>query len=255
MRRYLSSTVEAFGFVSSALLRDRQAAADALRNAGSAILDRAFERRSPIPALTEREVAALQSGEMVFPFGAHTDAGNQSVAGVACLIGLARLVNARRIFEIGTYNGRTAYTLARNVEKATVLTLDLPVDVEPAYPLDPGDEFHLNAYSTAVPEHERVIRLFGDSASFDFEPYRGSCDVVYVDGAHSYEYAASDSYSALRLVSSTGVIVWDDYMRPREGVVSALHQLAAMEMLYRVPRTRIVVLLSDAARQALAAHA
>jgi predicted O-methyltransferase YrrM len=47
--------------------------------------------------------------------------GNQDVRGLVYPVSLGKLVNARCIFEIGTYNGFTALTLAGNIEDAVVL--------------------------------------------------------------------------------------------------------------------------------------
>jgi len=40
----------------------------------------------------------------------------------------------------------------------------------------------------------------GDSASFDWAPYEGTLDFIFIDGAHSQEYVLSDSRQAFRLL-------------------------------------------------------
>lgn len=133
---------------------------------------------------------------------------------------LARGLNARSFFEIGTNRGRTAWTVARNNPEAHVYTLDVPLELSSSeVALDMGtDDHHFFRPGAAcgeafagTPEAERITQLWGDSATFDYAPYAGRIDMVYVDGGHSYEYVRSDTVNALAMLSPTGTIVWDDY--------------------------------------------
>ena len=59
---------------------------------------------------------------------------------------------------------------------------------------------------------KQITQLYGDSAAFDFSPYEGKMDVVFVDGAHSAAYVKSDTEVALRLLKPEGgLILWHDY--------------------------------------------
>ena len=51
----------------------------------------------------------------------------------------------------------------------------------------------------------KVRQLYGDSATFDYGPYKGECDIVFVEGAHSLAYAACDTEGAFQLVRPGGV--------------------------------------------------
>jgi hypothetical protein len=46
----------------------------------------------------------------------------------------------------------------------------------------------------------RIIQLYGNSATFEFAPYRDTIDLAFVDGSHSYDYVISDSRNALQLL-------------------------------------------------------
>lgn len=224
------------------------------RTAGAAMRDLRFERRSPLPLLEPHASERLAgSGEIVLPPRSWAAPGNQSLAGLAFLVELARFVAARSVFEIGTYNGATAWCLARNLEDAEVHTLDLPLEQDPALPYGVTDAsnripFARRAYEVLPLSDSRVVQHWGDSASFDFGPWENSVDLVYVDGAHSHDYVRADSANAFRLVRASGAIVWDDYRRRIPGVPAALHELS--EPLFRVPGTRLVVhFASDALRR------
>jgi hypothetical protein len=216
-----------------------------LRAGGGAVLDYRFERRSPLPALAGEALELLRSREeLVLPPTAWTAPGNQSYSGLTFLVELGRFLRAGPVFEIGTYNGTTAWCLARNLPQAEVHTLDLPLEHDPALPYGVSDAsnrllFEQRAYEVLPHGDSDVVQHWGDSATFDFDPWRGSIDLVYVDGAHSHEYVRADSTTAFELVRESGAIVWDDYWRRIPGVSAALHELSVP--LFRVPGTRLVV--------------
>lgn len=219
------------------------------------MLDYRFNRRSPLSALDQRVRELVGSGEeLVVPPSLWTAPGNQSYSGLAFLVELGRFVAARRVFEIGTYNGATAWCLARNLGPAEVHTLDLPVESEPTLELGVSDAsnrvpFERRAYEVLPLATGQVVQHWGDSATFDFAPWRRSIDLVYVDGAHSRQYVRADSATALDLVRDSGAVVWDDYWRRIEGVQAILDELRIP--LFRVPETRLVVHFAPAALRRL----
>jgi hypothetical protein len=157
--------------------------------------------------------------------------GGGSLSEVVALAQVAKFLDCRRLFEIGTFRGYTTYHLALNTtEDAHVYTLDLPwADVADAQ-LEltdlhlinkpcPGEWFH------GTPVESKITQLLGDSAAFDYSAYEAKMDLVFVDGAHSYEYAMADSGTAKRLVKSGGVVVWHDYPM-WGGVWACLEQLS-----------------------------
>jgi hypothetical protein len=80
-----------------------------------------------------------------------------------------------------------------------------------------------------APEADRITQLFGDSRTFDYTDYLGQMQLVVIDGSHEYECVANDTANALRLVDSTGVIVWDDYDPQWSDVVRAVDGMSARE--------------------------
>ena len=135
----------------------------------------------------------------------------------AALAALSHLVNAKRIFEFGTYKGVSTTQLILNLaEGGMVFTLDLPED-HPAYslPIPKPEERSIAAEGgkgILIPRDllDRVIFLSDDSAKFDETPYLGSMDLVFVDGAHSYEYVKSDSEKGWRMLRPGGIMAWHD---------------------------------------------
>jgi hypothetical protein len=140
-------------------------------------------------------------------------------------------LGCERIFEIGTYRGDTTWLLAHNSPDARIHTLDLPgpaaVSGAKLELTDPEyfDTWDRGARFRGTPEASRITQLFGDSATFDFSPYRGAIDLVYIDASHSYSYVRSDSEAALEMLSDGGTIVWDDYTF-YPGIYAYLNDLA-----------------------------
>jgi methyltransferase family protein len=158
--------------------------------------------------------------------------GPVSRHGSLVLCALAALLDCRAVFEFGTYRGETSWLLARNVPSARVFTLDLPgpeAARDAVLELTDDDAYFTTwergARFRGTPEASRITQLLGDSATFDFSPYSGAIDLVYVDASHSYSYAKSDSDAAFGMLSERGTIVWDDYTH-YPGVYAYLNEIA-----------------------------
>jgi len=144
----------------------------------------------------------------------------------AALAALCGLLKARRVFEFGTYKGVSTTQLALNVgEHGIVFTLDLPED-HPAYslPIPRPEEREIAAEGQKgllIPQdlRDRVTFLQSDSATFDETTYSGSMDLVFVDGAHSYEYVKSDTEKGWEMLRSGGILAWHDCVANHRDVV------------------------------------
>jgi predicted O-methyltransferase YrrM len=165
--------------------------------------------------------------------------GNVSVLELAILAKLIARFKPKRIFEFGTFDGRTTLNLAANAPDATVYTLDLPrANINSTnLPIENADKTYIDKSASgrrfADSEHgSHIIQLYGDSATFDYAPYIGNVDFVFVDGAHSFEYVTSDSANALRMLTNGGVIVWHDYAS-WPGATKALNHLYGKDQRLR----------------------
>ncbi|HVF52682.1 MAG TPA: class I SAM-dependent methyltransferase [Actinomycetota bacterium] len=225
-----------------------------LRKALGGILDDRFEVMGALTPLPPSVIGRIYSREVVLPPMALLESGNQNTQGLLFLASLGLVLDARSVFEIGTYNGVTAWCLAKNLPHAVIHTLDLPPREQATFDLNEDDianriEFDRRAYET-LPHEGTVNQLLGDSARFDFSPWRQACDLIYVDGAHSVDYVRSDTAAALGMLSSGGAIVWDDYWRLVPSVRDALSEETDLS-LWRVPDTRLVVHLAPGAWERL----
>lgn len=113
----------------------------------------------------------------------------------------------QRSFEIGTFTGTTTLAIAMNsAEDAKIFTLDLPAAEKT------GSENQIGSAFRESISQKKIVQLQGDSASFDFQPYHGTIDLVLVDGNHAYEFVKSDTANAFKMIRPGGVIIWDDYL-------------------------------------------
>ena len=159
---------------------------------------------------------------------------------------LCSVLECRTFFEFGTYLGKMAWSVAATNPDAEVYTLDLPGESalrETAFEVTDPHLFRAwdrGLFFAGTDEESRIHQLTGDSATFDFAPYRGRIDVVYVDGSHSYDYVKSDSENAFGMLTPTGTILWDDYQYPE--VYKYLDELSASldGHLLQIRGTRLV---------------
>ncbi len=156
---------------------------------------------------------------------------------------LCQILKPRMILEIGTFTGSGALHWAGNAPEAQVYTLDLPPNAAPSLATTHMDRDVVRERLAkpmefdGKPEATRIHCLYGDSATFDFSPYLGKADLVFIDGAHSYEYVRSDTLRAGPCCRTGGVIAWHDYGRVGFNSVSRwLHEFAGQgKVIYRVP--------------------
>lgn len=123
-----------------------------------------------------------------------------------------------RIFEIGTFQGRTTLNMALNAPNAQIFTLDLPSTEldRTRMPVEEGERLYIDKTVSGErflnhPAKKQIVQLLGDSANFDFSPYYNSIDLTFIDGSHAYEYVRNDTEEALRLTRKGGLIIWHDY--------------------------------------------
>jgi predicted O-methyltransferase YrrM len=162
------------------------------------------------------------------------------------------------VFEIGTFEGLTAAVFARNAPDAQVYSLDLP---------QRGDEGlsrtrrSFAATSIAVTyDSGRLLPIFGcadrvelvrgDSAILDFAPYH-PIDLFFVDGAHTTDYVARDTLSAIDVAAPEGWIVWHDALVP--DVLRVLRAVATVHPVLWIRETNLAVCTSPPPRRAVAA--
>lgn len=159
------------------------------------------------------------------------------------------------VFEFGTFNGRTTLNLAANAPAhAKIYTLDLAdpaaaqleadrEDADYHLALQSGNYFHGSEFAG------KIEQLWCDSARFDETSLRRVVDLVFVDGAHSYNYVRNDTTKALAMLRPGGVILWHDYCAWYPGVFDYLHELLLSYPLMHIEGTHFAILCKGACKQ------
>jgi predicted O-methyltransferase YrrM len=234
-RRILTATAR--GFARGLIKRPTEFRRHVVRDAWTTAKTFAAE---PITNIEFREIPCLQDAKV----DAFIDDRQRAI-----IAALVRGLEARTFFEIGTNRGRTTWTVAHHNEDLTLYTLDIPPDDDTTkYALADDDRVYIRpptqcgeAFAQTA-DAQRITQLYGDSATFDYTPYKNQIDFVYIDGAHTYEYVKSDTAHALTMLSPTGTIAWDDYATG-PGVYEALIELAPTfdGPVYHVLETRMAI--------------
>jgi predicted O-methyltransferase YrrM len=166
--------------------------------------------------------------------------GNTTLQEQVILIALAKRKRVRKVFEFGTFDGKTAANFAANLGvQAKILTIDLePTRIKEArLPIGKYDLKFIQKSQIGVKSREfaNVLQLRGDTAQFDFTPWYGTQDLVFVDACHEYDYVRNDTEIAFKLTQTGGLIIWHDY-GTWVGVTRALNEFYARDPRFRALR-------------------
>lgn len=136
---------------------------------------------------------------------------------------------AERVLEIGTQYGNTTWFLAANLpDGGRLVTVDLPPEsTAESGGRETQPKHEVGRFFRDTPESRRITQMLQDSRTLDPKLFDLPFDYVFIDGNHAYDFARSDTRTALRLLAEEGTIVWHDYytLDPRIGVRTLLHQL------------------------------
>jgi predicted O-methyltransferase YrrM len=166
---------------------------------------------------------STRQGEVCIPNAFDRKPGTSISVEEACHLGaIARSLSARKVLEIGTYDGNSALVLALNSDpEGVVVTVDLPPDFDPAKHQSTlafsGDHINLTARDQLGrqfrehPASTRIKQVHGDSGSLDWSMLDGPFNLIFIDGCHTEKYVESDTRNALQQLASGGIIVWHDY--------------------------------------------
>jgi hypothetical protein len=178
--------------------------------------------------------------------------GGSTPIDLALLKALARRYERCRYFEIGAWRGESAANVASVAAECVSLSWS-DAEIRRA---GWGERYVAVArvFSRDLPN---VVQIGHDSKTFDYAPYHGTCDLVFIDGDHSYDGVRSDTEHAFRLLrDDRSVIVWHDYVRSSSldvewGVLAGLLDGApagAAKHLYHVSNTLCAAYIKGAFR-------
>ena len=175
----------------------------------------------PISFLAKQGWARFSAEDRVeiptFPRGTRST----SAAETLILATSTRVLRPSKVFEIGTFDGcATSLFILNSPPGAEIITLDLPLEETReagefgGYIEDDIDavmERRLGSYPRSLGLEGRYRQVLRDSKEFDPEPHRGTVELGFIDGAHTYEYVKNDTEKMAVMMAGRGLVFWHDY--------------------------------------------
>lgn len=190
-----------------------------------------------IRTITLSEIFGSEIEKTLINYGAINErTGKQNQAELFYVVTTAKFIQAKNIFEFGTFTGRTTYYLSCSTETTCVTTLDLPAGHEDRYIPNVG------YYFSGTDQEKRIKQIFIDSKDFDPTPYAGSMDFIFIDGDHSYEGVKNDTEKALTMLAPGGVIMWHDYGPSRDlGLAKYFTEFTQTRPVFHLHKTSLLL--------------
>ncbi|MGH9346591.1 MAG: class I SAM-dependent methyltransferase [Vicinamibacterales bacterium] len=208
-----------------------------------ALLKRGLPARDPVAFLRTDGGAAAGRGEgatCVLPAHLH-DGGGTRLEELVYLAAATRVLQPRKIFEIGTFKGRTTTVFALNAPEAEIVTLDLPPGGTAGAGYIGSDaelvrRRNLAEFISEYGVHDRCRQVLADSIHFDPRPHAGTVELAFIDGAHTYAYVKNDTEKAAVMMAPRGLVFWHDYGGKGQfrGITDYLHELHERFPVYRI---------------------
>lgn len=148
----------------------------------------------------------------------------------------------KKLFEFGTFDGRTTLHLALNAPPdALTYTIDtqsgeFDFSSDDVY----FEKVRVGEHFLASAVRPRVVQLTGDSRHMDLTSFVGTVDFIFIDGDHSYAGVMNDSEIAFKMASPGAVIVWHDYLLLGD-VTRAIVDICRTKPLVNIKGTSLVV--------------
>lgn len=130
---------------------------------------------------------------------------NDEILIFLCL--LVKAINAKVVFEFGTFTGRTTYNLALNLpEDGIVYTIDWGAEDYSNIDRRGYGAYIIGEDFLSAPDiiRRKIVQYIADSRKFNFSHLQGAVDLFFVDGGHDYDVVKSDSENAFRMLKMGG---------------------------------------------------
>jgi hypothetical protein len=215
-------------------------------------------KKDPVVYLYDLGLAVAGADEhIVLPTVLAGSGGGTKLDEIVVLASITRLLRPSRVFEIGTFAGRTTSVFILNAPaEAEIITLDLPDDAQPPPAVLDTDAALVSSRRVGrfLREHQlerRCRQILADSLAFDPRPYAGTVELGFIDGAHSRRYVENDTRKMAAMMAERGLVFWHDYggIGRFGGLTAYLEELAARIPVYRVAGTTLAWAPASEVRQ------
>lgn len=133
--------------------------------------------------------------------------GTSSMIDFILLKGIAQGIEKCRYFEIGTWRGESILNLQDVVSHSMTLNMSREELKIHGY-----SDYVIEAQNFYVKDNENIIKLEGNSTSFNFSSIKEVFDLVFIDGDHHWKVVEQDTINVFQhLVHDQTIVVWHDY--------------------------------------------
>ncbi|MFN7926767.1 MAG: class I SAM-dependent methyltransferase [Blastocatellia bacterium] len=207
--------------------------------------------KDPVKTIVQNGWGAFDAAARVELPTQLTDGGGTSLNELLLLANVTRVLQPQKVFEIGTFNGRTTSAFILNAPAtADIVTLDLPPD-ESAPTMQASDVLmtdkeliarrQVGHFIHALQLTQRCQQVFCNSLEFDPTPHEGTVELGFIDGAHTQPLVQNDTIKMAMMAAERGLVFWHDYGGKGHfrGLAVYLEMLAKESPLYRVSGTTL----------------
>lgn len=198
-----------------------------------------------------------------------SDIGGMTLLESSVLVSLAKLSQAKSLFEFGTFMGATTLLLADNTPPdSCVITLDISPEELAALEGkhtgdvlqdgDANDEFLRGQFAeqgarciarAGADVQRKVRQILQNSVTLDVSAlgFDQKFDFIFIDGGHHHDIVKRDTDNAYRMAKPNAVITWHDYAsKIHSDVTTFLDEHAKGRRIFHVENTMIAFeLLGD----------
>jgi len=127
--------------------------------------------------------------------------GSVSAYKLRIIVELVLAKKPKTLLEIGTFEGRTTFNLAKNLKDQTqIFAMNLPQN---------QCNFEVGKFFKDTEFSKHITQIYADSTKYDFSCLP-SFDFVFIDGGHDYDTVLKDSINVYQKLNPNGIILWDD---------------------------------------------
>lgn len=193
-----------------------------------------FERnRLTLPVISPSILHYLALNSVIIPGVKDPSHGQDApLNDLLFLLQLAKVVNPRRVLEIGTYRAKTTFALHENLPNSQIVSYDIALTESP--------------YRKTLSESSRAQLIIENFSSGNILQQKTEFDLIFIDAGHRYAEVLADSEISFKVLSPTGCIVWHDYrinefLNPGLEVPEALKTLSVTRNIFAVPGTTCAI--------------
>ena len=167
-----------------------------------------------------------------------------------CILMALREVHARKVIEIGTFDGNTTLNMAVSLPgDGEVVTVDLPLETAEADYAFEVDQNYKNICDRRVvgeqfkghPVESKIRQVLCNSAKLDWWSLGGPFDLAFIDGCHAYDYVKSDTENVISVMRPGGVVLWHDYAQTKSVSLAVDEFRDRFDDLCAVQGTRLAI--------------